>query len=192
MEQKKCFQCYKSITLCICNHISKLPYQQKIIILQHPKEKFHPYNTAIIAKLSLANCVIIEGENFNHNKYLNERLINEDCILLFPSLYGEKKEEILSIENKTLIVIDASWRKAKKIYFLSINIQSLPKISLKPDQKSLYQIRKANDSNFLSTIEAIASVLNLNHDANTVSLLKPLRKMIELTNNFKGESNEDI
>ena len=56
---------------------------------------------------------------------------------------------------KNLIVIDATWRKAKKIWALSKNLHDLPAIKLSDDYVSRYRIRKVPADGYLSTVEAI-------------------------------------
>jgi DTW domain-containing protein YfiP len=156
--------------------------------LQHHKEQFHPYNTAIIAELSLANCSIIRGEDFTYNKELNKVIEQDDCLLLFPSDEKQQNNLLANINNKTIIVIDGSWRKAKKIFYLSKNLHSLPKLTIKTDKNSLYTIRKTKTPHFLSTIESIKYVLETNHKGNYNCLLTPLEKMIDYTLELKGEN----
>lgn len=190
MDQRKCFTCFKSHQLCICKYINRIECKQKIIILQHPKEKFHPYNTAIIAKLSLKNCSILTGEDFSENEVLNRIIKEENCILAYPDKIQSKENKNIEIKNMTLILIDATWKKANKIFFLSKNIQKLPRLSIMLEQKSIYQIRKSSLPQSLSTIEAITYILDKNHTGNFETLLIPLKKMIEYSLKYQGEDNE--
>jgi DTW domain-containing protein YfiP len=79
-----------------------------------------------------------------------------------------------------LVVIDASWRKAKRIYLEHEWLQSLTKLDIKPEQRSAYQIRQTKQDSFLSTIESIGLALGyLEPDFDQNKLLKPFEKMVQ-------------
>lgn len=154
-----CPHCSKTINACYCHKITKFNNLSKIIILQHPSETKHALNTARIAALSFKNCEIITGEDFTLHNRLNSILQANDCYLLFPS---DAAQTVSAFKEKqiTLIVLDGSWKKAKKIFYLSKNLHSLPKLQLPSGLKSRYRLRKQPTSGFLSTIEAITYSLN--------------------------------
>jgi DTW domain-containing protein YfiP len=188
MDPKKCYTCFKSNYLCICSSITKIESKHNFIILQHPKEKYHPYNTAIIAQLSLDACSIIEGEDFSECNELNLILKNKKCFLLFPEKHScELNLEVQTEEELTFILIDATWKKAKKMYYLSSNLHRIVGIRINPNYKSQYEIRKGSKDHYLSTIESIKYILDQSQHENTDSLLYPLEKMIELTQSIQGE-----
>ncbi|MBY0415032.1 MAG: DTW domain-containing protein [Bdellovibrionales bacterium] len=79
-----------------------------------------------------------------------------------------------------LIVIDGTWRKAKKIFLSSKNLQPLPALSLAPTEESDYRIRKAPSENALSTLEASVMALNiLEPKLDTTSATLAFKKMID-------------
>jgi DTW domain-containing protein len=80
-----------------------------------------------------------------------------------------------------LIVIDATWRKAKRIYLEHVWLQKLQKLDISPQQRSAYQIRNAKQEAFLSTIESIGYALSyLEKNFNQKALLKPFEKMVQM------------
>ena len=107
----------------------------------------------------------------------------------FSHLTNSPKEK----ENiKQLIVIDATWRKSKKILHLNPLLQKLPRLSLIGDLTSNYQIRKTSITNGLSTIESIAKAMKLlEPEKDFELLLKPFNKMIELQQSNTAASNYD-
>lgn len=58
-----------------------------------------------------------------------------------------------------LIVIDGTWRKAKKIHLLNKWLKNIPSLTLTESKKTNYGIRKSNIEHGLSSIEAIAFAL---------------------------------
>jgi DTW domain-containing protein YfiP len=70
-----------------------------------------------------------------------------------PRQFGQP---VLLQPPQNLIFIDASWRKARKIWYSTPLLQRLDCIRLVPDQASRYRIRKAPNAGYLSTAESIA------------------------------------
>lgn len=138
-----------------------------VTILQHPDESRINKGTAIIAKLSLKNYQCWLGEDFSTHNALNQ-LINssaDSIVVVYPSEHAVSIDDYLKADSavkkiKHVIFIDATWRKAKKIWSLSTNLQSLPSIKLDTDKKSNYRIRKVPADGYLSTIEAITQCLS--------------------------------
>ena len=58
-----------------------------------------------------------------------------------------------------LIVLDGTWRKSRKMLFLSPPLQKLPRLSLRGLPPSNYRIRKARHPDQLSTLEATCAAL---------------------------------
>lgn len=145
----------------MCNRIEKQPNAIKITVLQHPDETSNPKGSAIIAELGLQQYQRWIGEDFKHHQGLNEMLAKEpDNIAL---LYPADNSSILSsdwCENQgksinSLIVIDGTWRKARKIWEINPQLHGLPTIRLNNENKSEYRIRKAPRDGYLSTVECI-------------------------------------
>ena len=133
-------------------------------MLQHPDETRHSKGTAIIASLSLQNYCCWQGEDFSQHQALNSLLEQErdSCCVVFPSddaLLLDDLNEAEKRQIKNLIIIDATWRKAKKIWALSKNLHDLPAIKLSDDYVSRYRIRKVPADGYLSTVEAISYCL---------------------------------
>lgn len=137
-------------------------------VLQHPDESRLNKGTAIIAKLSLKNYQCWPGEDFSTHNALNQLIdASADSIaVVYPSATAHSINDYMQAGSrlkklKHVIFIDATWRKAKKIWSLSTNLHSLPTLLLESDIKSNYRIRKVPADGYLSTIEAIARCLSV-------------------------------
>ena len=138
--------------------------------MQHKDEVRHPKGSAIIADLSLQQCIRYVGEDFSFHQELNQILKHNlnKVFVVFPteqamplSLFKQR----LDVEDKALsqylfIFIDASWRKARKIWHLSTNLHQLTTIKLDKLEKSNYRIRKEPGPGLVSTLESIVSLLS--------------------------------
>ncbi len=178
-----CPECEFLKTRCLCSVLKTLNNHLHLIVLQHPSEQKHPLNTVRIMKKSFAKMSLFIGEDFSQHEALNDLIAHPEnnCALLYP----EMNSHILNSDSKTLkishlIILDGTWRKAKKIYSLSQNLHELSKLRLIPEATSDYRIRKTPNENALSTLEAAALALKyLEPKLDTHTLLESFHSMID-------------
>ncbi|MBR7792914.1 DTW domain-containing protein [Undibacterium sp. FT147W] len=72
---------------------------------------------------------------------------------------AEKYQESEQIQGLRLVIIDATWRKSRKMLYLNPVLQALPRLSLERMPASHYRIRKAHKPDQLSSLEACAYAL---------------------------------
>ena len=167
MSRSFCYQCQRVNEACFCHKVIQIDNPVSVYVLQHPDESRINKGTAIIAKLSLKNYQCWQGEDFSAHPGLNQLIQSaaDSVAVVYPSEKACSVEDSLS-ENDTskkirhLIFIDATWRKAKKIWSLSTNLQALRTIKLDANNKSNYRIRKVPADGYLSTVEAITVSLS--------------------------------
>lgn len=170
-----CDKCGLPKINCICSDISKIKTRAKIWILSTEKELYRPSNTARLIKLiNEESTEIFLWERTKIPKNLIDNLNNEiyEPYLLFPvedeETINRKVDYSLdrSVEKiPVFIIIDGTWKEAKKIFKRSEYLKDLPIISLEPKFKSEFDLRKCADSNGLCTIEAAIEVLKLNMES---------------------------
>ena len=157
-----CSDCKRTKDACYCSEIKKSHNKTRIIILQHPSESKHPLGTARMAQLSLDHVDILVGEDFNDHRELNDIIKKDSPILVFKTEYSQNLEEHIHkiAQPKTIIFLDGTWKKAKKILFTSTNLQQLNCYHFHANIKSKYTHRKAPKEEYLSTFESIIHILN--------------------------------
>jgi DTW domain-containing protein YfiP len=168
--------------VCYCHTINKVANSWPIHIFQHTQEAKHALNTARIAQLSLENCELFEVNEVSE-------AFSADTLLIYPGNDSLPLEEMSLTTTRPLIFLDGSWRKTKRMLLESTSLQSLQKVSIRPDFCSRYRIRKSPFSDGISTLEAIVSVLHyLDGDKNNYSsLLTSMDYMIEKQIELMGE-----
>ncbi|WOG29268.1 tRNA-uridine aminocarboxypropyltransferase [Endozoicomonas sp. 8E] len=161
MARAKCPRCERPLRFCICQHLQPEQACCEVLILQHPDEVKHPLNTARIARLGIENCKVLVGEDFSENPHLKILLENKKSCLLFPGDEAFQPSEYQKIHGlpDVCILLDGTWRKARKILHLNPQLQSLPRISLPENLESRYRIRKSPHQSALSTIEATVCLM---------------------------------
>ena len=186
LKRLTCVRCLRAQSGCICEWIRPTTTATEVLILQHPMEVKHAKGSARLLSLSLANSRIEVGECFASEKLqalltspwpTNATQRQRKPILLYPALPEElahgpnalpalATELCADPEKLRLVVIDASWRKSRKMLYLNPLLQQLPRLQLKEIPASKYFIRKAQRRDQLSTFEATCAALTQLEGAN--------------------------
>ena len=178
-----CNNCDFLKSRCLCDTLKLISNKVHLVVLQHPSESKHPLNTVRIMKKSFQEMTVLVGEDFSTDLKLNTLLCDpkNECALLYPGDNAVVLNTQQIAKNIThLILLDGTWRKAKKIFMLSKNLHSLPSIKLAPETTSDYRIRKAPSDQSLSTLEASAEALKyLEPTLNTDSAILAFQKMVD-------------
>gem|GEM_PF-277230 len=156
-----CYRCWRAKILCLCNHVKVVTNPVEILFLQHPNERTMPFNTARLAHLSLTRSRLVHGLRFDGTKTVQDLLAKRERVgILFPSTVAKDLSEAPP-DLETLVVIDGTWREAKKIIYLSPTLLEFPHYAFVPEKPSNYRIRKEPKDEFISTIEATVTALRL-------------------------------
>jgi len=180
MSRILCQQCHRPKVTCICAFVSKIVNTVPVIVLQHPHEVKQSKGSLTLLANSLNQCTVIVGEDFSENTQLNQLLAQyrKHAYLLYPheqaitlqktttstNLVNQPfllKNDESSANPACLILIDATWKKAYRMFMLSNNLQQLTKLQLPQGYQSHYVIRKTSVTNGLSTLEACCYALGL-------------------------------
>lgn len=155
----------------------------QVIVMQHPNEAKHAKNSARLLPLSMASTMIFVGESAKDFTTLHEYLVQQQAktCVFYPhsnSMALEQQLEHYQAANyDTLIFIDATWRKAYKMWQLNPWLHDLPSWHFDHPPSSQYEIRATKLANAISTLEATSYALNLGHRINTQPLLELFKKM---------------
>ena len=167
MSRAYCYLCRRAKITCLCGRIDKQPNDIPVYVLQHPDETSNPKGSAIIAELGLKQYQCWVGEDFRLHEGLNELLSKNDSgvIVLYPAdnaeLLSDDRIKTSGENIKALLVLDGTWRKAKKIWELNPQLHKLPQYRLPQNHKTEYRIRKAPQEDYLSTLESIVAALRV-------------------------------
>lgn len=175
-----CAGCGYILERCLCDVLKPVSNKTMLIVLQHPEEKKHALNTVRIMERSFINIKIYNGEDFREHTELQALLANEKTALLFPGAGASLLTEKSGASFTHLILIDGTWKKAKKIFYSNPFLQALPKLSIEAKTKSLYKLRQSSFRNSFSTIEAAIAFLSVKEPGLDCSApLKAFAKMID-------------
>lgn len=165
MARVLCNKCEYPSDNCLCEYLTPATHQTRIIILQHPSEVKNAKSTVRLLNLISKNVTIIIGESEQDFAEVKQHIMSDKSsfAVLFPSdeaidLDNIESTQTLSLNN--LIVIDGTWKKAKKVLMLNPWLNDITKVSFGQELNSEYQIRSTSVNGGLSTIEAVAHSLN--------------------------------
>lgn len=156
-----CYLCFKPQVACICGTIERVANQTGIIILQHPRERFHAIGTVRIARLALENVRVEACSQWVDSSAIRAQL-PERTALLYPTI-GARDLATLPVEEQPrhLVILDGTWFHAKKIYDAHHWLHALPQVRLTPSEPSRYRIRPEPRKSYVATLEAIVYALRI-------------------------------
>lgn len=185
MPRETCPTCQRPLNVCYCSALVHIPNRIRVLIIQHPLEQKHPFNTGRMAHLCLDNSELVVAESLSDETL--GVLLQPRSALLYPSLSWLPQVDLVEPGTpqaeaiQQLVVVDATWRKSKKILHLHPALQQLPRVSFEGELHSNYQVRHSSLENSLSTIESIAMAMQgLEPEIDFQAILRPFEKMIEL------------
>lgn len=159
-----CPTCLRAQVACICPHVVPVASRAEVLVLQHPLETGNAKNSARLLHLCLSGSALAVGEAFDPDE-LHGMLHagGRVPVLLYPATPGSAghvDDALLAApERMRLVVLDATWRKSRKMLYANPLLQQLPRLSLDAVPPSRYLIRKAHAGHQLSTLEATGYAL---------------------------------
>jgi hypothetical protein len=156
-----CYACFKPQVACICASIERVANRTGIVILQHPRERFHAVGTVRIARLALQRIRVESCAPWSDAAAIRSRL-PRGAALLYP-LAGAPDLAALPAAQRPphLVLLDATWFHARKMYEAHTWLRALPHVSLTPSAPSRYRIRREPKPQYVATLEAIIDALRI-------------------------------
>jgi DTW domain-containing protein YfiP len=167
MPRPVCAGCLRPLATCICGFVTPTPSACEVLILQHPLEQHHAKNSARLLHLSLPGSRLVVGETFNDAALQALMPEPKTTVLLYPPTDYEghaapallDPAQLRDLQKLRLVVLDATWRKSRKMLHQSPALQRLPRLALDAVPAGRYAIRKAHAPGQLSTLEATCVAL---------------------------------
>ena len=176
-----CERCLRPERCCVCSLIQPVHNRTPVLIIQHPDEAKHAFNTVRLVRLALRAVEVRVAVCNEAEQPLCPPCAPEGAVLLYPG--GEAQPiETLTQPPASLVLVDGTWSTARKLVYHNPWIGALPRVSLRPEGARRVRLRRAPRPELqLSSIEAIAaalSVLEPNNDS-IVRLLEAFEGMVE-------------
>lgn len=180
--QRRCQRCSRPAARCLCVSIPRIVSATRLVIIQHPSERRHALNTARLLAAGLVSAELHVVEEIKPDSMLYAQItdVSRRTELLFPGKHALPLNTVSARCSRQLILLDGTWRKARKLLHINPILQSLPQVSLPPGLVSRYRLRKAPGPGALATIEAgVAALTMLEPNVDFQPLLQPFDRLIE-------------
>lgn len=168
-KRDRCLVCNRSRATCFCGFVTPFETLTRFVLLMHPKEyKEQTTGTGRLTHRALKNSELIMGVNLTENKRLNSLLTDPSFypVILYPGHTSINLSQCTNFDvpprKKLLIIIlDGTWRLAKKIQSASANLHDVPRVCFTPPTASRFLIKRQPAKVCVSTIEATHHLLDI-------------------------------
>ena len=152
----RCPRCLLLVRVCLCAEIPAVATRTRIVIVRHHLERHRSSNSGRLAHLALPNSEIIEHGGATGAVALPPLA---GAWLLFPE--GEPMRTVPEPPPRQLVVLDATWSQARRMFRKLAALRGLPILRLPDAPMSAARLRESPAPGRVSTIEAIAGALRL-------------------------------
>ncbi len=182
----RCVRCFRPPDRCYCDSVPSVDNQTDVLILQHRREREHPFNTARIVKMALSRCRLMVDHTPELARQFAATPLSPQAAVLYPGddvpLIGELPTDQ---RPDQLVVLDGTWHHTKTLMRDIPGLSSLPRVRLSPPQPGQYRIRREPNDQALSTLEAIVAALQQNEPESALvraqldQLMKAFHSMVD-------------
>ncbi|GAB3106134.1 DTW domain-containing protein [Aestuariicella hydrocarbonica] len=170
MARPICAKCKTPLARCFCDLVVNVTPAVEVIIWQHPSEAGHAKGTVPLLARCLTNSQLIIAETLNRCDF--EKRVGptaRQLQLLFPTDQlqpapaqdmGSNRLHVPTAGQLRLLVLDGTWRKARKLLYLNPWLSELRPYPLTAPGPGRYSIRKAEKPGQLSTLEAVCAAIS--------------------------------
>jgi DTW domain-containing protein YfiP len=135
-----------------------------ITLLTHATELTKASNTgqlvvAVLAQQNVVNSERVVWQRTQPCAQLLERINTMPSALLYPAPGNQAPLALHKPLPEHIILLDATWQQARKMYNHSPYLHALRHIELQPDTPSQYQLRRNQRESGLCTSECVAELL---------------------------------
>lgn len=165
----RCPRCLLQQRVCLCAAIPTVVTRTRIVIVRHHLERWRSSNSGRLAHLALPNSEIVD-----HGGPAGVAVLPPlaGAWLVFPE--GEPVITPPVPPPRQLVVIDATWSQARRMFRKLAGLRGLPILRLPDAPMPVARLRESPAPGRVSTIEAIARALRLIESEESAALLEAL------------------
>ncbi|MGC3971349.1 MAG: tRNA-uridine aminocarboxypropyltransferase [Pirellulales bacterium] len=156
---RRCFHCFRPRNDCYCATVPTVANRTPVLLVQHRRERRHPFNTARIVRMALENAEAVVGDVARIAASL---VLRPGAGLLYPGDDAKPLGNLAPHElPRQLVVLDGTWHHTKTMLRDIPALARLPRHALSPTEGSRYRIRREPTAAALSTLEAVVDALRV-------------------------------
>lgn len=155
-DHVRCPRCLLQRRVCLCAAIPTVVTRTRIVIVRHHLERWRSSNSGRLAHLALPNSEIVD-----HGGTAGVAVLPSlaGAWLVFPE--GEPVVTSPVPAPRQLVVLDATWSQARRMFRKLSGLRGLPILRLADAPMPAARLRESPAPGRVSTIEAIARALRL-------------------------------
>jgi len=165
----RCPRCLLLQRVCLCATIPTVVTRTRIVIVRHHLERWRSSNSGRLAHLALPNSEIVDHGGTTGVAVLPPLA---GAWLMFPE--GEPIITSPVPPPRQLIVLDATWSQARRMFRKLAGLRGLPILRLPDMPMPAARLRESPSPGRVSTIEAIARALRLIESEESAASLEAL------------------
>lgn len=173
----RCEHCLLPVADCLCAKKPQPCARSAFLLLMYTGECFKPTNTGrLIADVAADNHAFV-WDRTQPDPALLALLADPryQPIVIFPTQYAEPSrcidKPVADDRIPLFIMLDGTWREAKKMFSKSPYLASFPVLGIQPETASCYQLREAAHLHQLCTAEVAVEILKLADDHSAATAL---------------------
>jgi DTW domain-containing protein len=174
----RCKRCYLKERWCLCPLLPRVRSRAEVLIVRHGREAEKSTNSGRIAALALESCTLIDYTPYAADgpdgDACLQRLEESIARMPAPALLFPGEGPPLPPAPSHLIVLDGTWRQARKMLKAIPALAGLPRLALPPPAVTPRRLRRSPYAENQSTLEAIAAALALLEGAHLADPLHAL------------------
>ena len=162
---RRCEQCKLPVESCICAHRDERATHCRFWLLTHHNEFYKPTNTGRLILHSVADTRVFEWSRTEPPQELLDALNDPryaPCIV-FPAGEDYRHRMTANVVDDSripvFIILDGTWRQARRMFRHSRYLQHLPVIEPKTERLSRYSLRRSTVERHLCTAEVAIALL---------------------------------
>lgn len=156
LGHERCERCLYQRRVCVCARIPAIATRTRIVIVRHHSERHRSSNSGRLAHHALPNSVVVDHGGTDGPAVLPPL---DGAWLLYPQ--GEPRAAAPEPPPRQLVVLDATWSQARRMYRKLDALRGLPVLRLPDEPMPVARLRESPGEGRVSTIEAIARALRL-------------------------------
>ncbi|WP_245612826.1 tRNA-uridine aminocarboxypropyltransferase [Rheinheimera texasensis] len=170
----RCDGCLLPKADCLCAYIPAPSARSAVLLLMYTGECYKPSNTGRLIADVAADSYAFVWDRTQPDPALLQLLQREDLapVVVFPHEYASAERCISAIPQELqtgskkplFIMLDGTWREAKKMFSKSPYLDQFPVLGINPTVASGYKLREAAHLHQLCTAEVGIEVLKLAGD----------------------------
>lgn len=174
----RCERCRVARSYCLCELRPEVFASSAVCLIMHDIEPLKPSNTGWLIADIVADTHAFIWTRTSVDPALLALLADPQYqpFVVFPGEYAQPERVVDAVprdadKRPLFVLLDATWTEARKMFRKSPYLNSLPVLTLKPEELSRYRLRRSTRSEHLCTAEVAALCLGLAGDSKASAAL---------------------